>query len=128
MDFPIQHNHCTSCSPAGLQLFNRNLEESMNKKSTLILAGLAGLALSGMSSAADVHTQTIASTCLSCHGPHGKSLGAIPSLTGLSKDYFVKAMQNYKSGKRVGTIMKKHAAGYTDAEFEAMGEYFASLK
>jgi hypothetical protein len=24
--------------------------------------------------------------------------------------------------------MKKHAAGYTDAEFEALGEYFASLK
>jgi cytochrome c553 len=100
----------------------------MNKKTTLLIAGFAGLVVSGIAGAADVHTRTLASTCLSCHGPDGKSLGAIPSLAGLNKDYFVKAMQDYKSGKRVGTIMKKHAAGYTDAEFEAMGAYFASLK
>lgn len=100
----------------------------MHKKTTLALAGMIGFALSGVAGAADIHTRTIASTCMSCHGPDGKSLGAIPSVAGLPKDYFVKAMQDYKSGKRIGTIMKKHAAGYTDAEFEAMGEYFASLK
>lgn len=100
----------------------------MYKKTTLILAGIAGVALSGLSAAADVHTKTIAATCMSCHGPNGKSENAIPGIAGASKDYFVKAMQNYKSGKRMGTIMKKHAAGYTDAEFEALGEYFAGLK
>ena len=100
----------------------------MYKKTTLALAGFVGLALSGIAGAADVHTKVISSTCLSCHGPGGKSVGAAPSIAGLDKDYFVKAMQNYKSGKRVGTIMKKHAAGYTDAEFEAMAAYFAALK
>jgi cytochrome c553 len=100
----------------------------MHKKTTLALAGFVGLALSGIAGAADVHTQVISSTCMSCHGPGGKSVGAAPSIAGLDKDYFVKAMQNYKSGKRVGTIMKKHAAGYTDAEFEAMAAYFAALK
>jgi sulfide dehydrogenase cytochrome subunit len=100
----------------------------MHKKTTLAVAGFVGLALSGIAGAADIHTQVIASTCMSCHGPGGKSLGAAPSIAGLDKDYFVKAMQDYKSGKRVGTIMKKHAAGYTDAEFEAMGAYFAGLK
>jgi cytochrome c553 len=100
----------------------------MHKKTTLALAGFVGLALSGIAGAVDIHTQVISSTCMSCHGPGGKSLGAAPSIAGLDKDYFVKAMQDYKSGKRVGTIMKKHAAGYTDAEFEAMGAYFAGLK
>ena len=100
----------------------------MNKTTTLALAGIVSLGLSGLVSAADSHTRTIASTCMSCHGPNGNSLGAIPGLNGLSKDRFVKAMQDYKSGKRAGTVMKKHAAGYTDAEFEAMGAYFASLK
>jgi cytochrome c553 len=100
----------------------------MHKKTTLAIAGFVGLALSGIAGAADIHTQVIASTCMSCHGPGGKSVGAAPSIAGLDKDYFVKAMQDYKSGKRVGTIMKKHAAGYTDAEFEAMGAYFAGLK
>ncbi len=100
----------------------------MYKMTTLAIAGFAGLALSGIAGAADVHTKTIASTCMSCHGPGGKSLGAVPSLAGLDKDYFVKSMKEFKAGTRTATIMKRHASGYTDAEFEAMGAYFASLK
>jgi cytochrome c553 len=100
----------------------------MYTHTTLALAGLLGLALCGNAGAADVHTRTIAATCMSCHGPGGKSLGAIPSLTGLDKDYFVKTMQEFKAGTRPATIMKRHAHGYTDAEFEAMAAYFASLK
>jgi cytochrome subunit of sulfide dehydrogenase len=60
--------------------------------------------------------------------PTARAKQPSPASPAVDKDYFVKAMQNYKSGKRMGTIMKKHAAGYTDAEFEAMGAYFASLK
>jgi len=100
----------------------------MYKMTILAIAGFAGLAFSGIASAADVHTKTIASTCMSCHGPGGKSLGAIPSLAGLDKDYFVKSMKEFKAGTRTATIMKRHASGYTDAEFEAMGAYFAGLK
>lgn len=92
------------------------------------MAGLIGLALSGLAGAADIHTRSIAATCMSCHGPGGKSQGAIPSIAGLDKDYFVKQMKDFKSGARQGTIMKRHASGYTDAEFEAMGAYFATLK
>lgn len=94
----------------------------------LALAGFVGLALSGLAGAADIHSKSISSTCMSCHGPGGKSLGAIPSLAGLDKAYFVKAMKDFKSGTRPSTIMKRHASGYTDAEFEAMGAYFAGLK
>ena len=100
----------------------------MYKMTTLVAAGVAAFAFSAPASAADVHTRTIASTCMSCHGPHGKSVGAIPSLAGMDKDYFVKTMIEFKSGARPGTIMKKHAAGYTEAEYAAMGEFFASLK
>ncbi len=100
----------------------------MNKHIFRAIAGCAGLVLSGLAGAADIHARTIASTCLSCHGPGGKSQGAIPSLAGLEKAYFVKAMNDFKSGTRPSTIMKRHASGYTDAEFEAMGAYFAGLK
>lgn len=99
-----------------------------NKKTTLALAGFVGLAVSGIAGAADMHTQVIAATCMSCHGPGGNSVGAIPGIAGNSQERFVRVMQDFKSGKRVGTIMKKHAVGYTDAEIEAMGAYFASLK
>ena len=98
------------------------------KTIALSLAACAGFGLAGVASAADLHTQAISATCMSCHGPGGKSLGAIPSIAGLDKDYFVKQMKDFKSGARQGTIMKRHAYGYTDAEFEAMGAYFATLK
>ena len=100
----------------------------MYKKTTLALVGCFGLALSGIAGAADTHTKLISSTCMSCHGPGGKSQGDIPSLAGLDKDYFVKSMQDFKAGTRAATIMKRHASGYTDAEVEAMAAYFASLK
>lgn len=72
--------------------------------------------------------EVLGSTCMSCHGPGGKSQGAIPSLAGLDKDYFVKSMKDFKAGTRAASIMKRHANGYTDAEVEAMAAYFASLK
>lgn len=100
----------------------------MYKKIALAFAGFVGLTLPGMAGAVDVHTRTIASTCMTCHGPGGKSLGVIPSLAGLEKDRFVKLVQEFKSGARPASIMKRHASGYTDAEIEAVGDYFASLK
>ncbi len=99
----------------------------MHKKSILLIAGMSIAAFS-TAHATDLRTQAISATCLSCHGPNGKSGGAIPSLAGLEKGYFVQAMKDFKSGARPASVMKKHAAGYTDAEYEAMGAYFAGLK
>jgi cytochrome c553 len=100
----------------------------MNLISPLIAAGLIGLALIGPASAADRHTEVIAATCLSCHGPGGNSLGTIPSLTDLNQDKFAKRLHEFKSGKRLSSIMKRHASGYTDAELEALAAHFASLQ
>lgn len=99
----------------------------MHKKSILLIAGMSIAALAP-AYAADIRTQAISATCLSCHGPNGKSGGAIPSLAGLEQGYFVQAMKDFKSGARPASVMKKHASGYTDEEFAAMGAYFASMK
>ncbi|MEW5786531.1 MAG: c-type cytochrome [Pseudomonadota bacterium] len=74
------------------------------------------------------HTKTIAATCLICHGPNGRSLGAIPSLAGQDKAYLVAAMKDFKSGKRESTVMQKYAVGYSDQEYEDLAELFASIK
>lgn len=74
------------------------------------------------------HTKTIASTCYVCHGPSGKSLGAIPSLAGQDKAYFIAAMREFRTGKRDSTVMRKYAVGYTDTEYEALAEHFAAIK
>lgn len=100
----------------------------MRKRTILRLAAVTGLCLCGSAGGADVHTRTIAATCMSCHGPGGKSLGSIPSLAGLDRARFVRTLNEFRSGARPATIMKRHASGYTDAEIEALAAYFASLK
>lgn len=71
----------------------------------------------------------LATHCTGCHGDDGASLGpASPSIGGLDKDYFIKTMQAFKSGKRHATVMGRIAKGYTDEEIRAMAGYFASKK
>lgn len=100
----------------------------MDKQVTLSCAGIIGLCLVGVAAAEDVHIRTIAATCMTCHGPGGKSVGKNPNLAGQNKAFFVQSMKDFKSGDKPGTIMKRHASGYTDAEIDALGDYFASLK
>ncbi|MDZ7593394.1 MAG: c-type cytochrome [Thiobacillus sp.] len=92
---------------------------------TLLLAGTLGVVFSAQ---ADTRARFMAANCSYCHGPDGKSHGAIPSLAGLEPGYFVEQMKGFRDGSRPATVMKKHAAGYTEAEFEAMAKYFATIK
>ncbi len=71
----------------------------------------------------------LSNTCAGCHGTNGASVGpASPTIAGMSKTTIVDAMKGYKSGERPSTIMGRLARGYTDKEFEAMGEFFSKQK
>lgn len=76
----------------------------------------------------EIHTKTIAATCFICHGPNGKSSGAVPSLAGQDKAYLAEAMRDFKSGKRESTVMKKYALGYSDSEYDDLAALFAAIK
>lgn len=68
----------------------------------------------------------LANTCVGCHGPDGVSSGpATPTISGMSMDYFIKQMENYKSGELSSTIMNRIAEGYTSKEIKLMAEFFA---
>jgi cytochrome c553 len=92
---------------------------------SLLLAGLVGAIATAH---ADPRARFMAANCAYCHGPDGKSRGAIPSLAGMDKKYFVDQMKAFRDGSRDATVMQKHAMGYSDAEFEAMGNWFAAVK
>lgn len=92
----------------------------------LLFAGTLGVAAAAQAS--DARARFMSANCAYCHGPDGKSRGAIPSLAGLEKGYFIQQMKDFRDGKRDGTVMQKHALGYTDAEFEAMAAWFAAVK
>ena len=85
----------------------------------LLLA--AGMANAGMPSA-----EALSYTCAGCHGPNGVSEGpATPTIAGMSNDYFIDSMKDYREGTRASTIMTRIAKGYTDEEITAMAGYFS---
>ena len=99
----------------------------MSVRKTLAVVLGSGLLL-GVAhvSAAPPTASMLADTCAGCHGPDGSSVGpAIPSIAGMSAEYFNTTMGEYKTGERYSTIMTRIAKGYTDEEIALMANFFA---
>jgi len=89
----------------------------------------AVLAMSAGAFAAPPTPAMLSNACAGCHGTHGGSAGpSMPSLASQSKEAIVVAMKKFKSGERSGSIMGRLAKGYSDADFNAMGEFFSKQK
>lgn len=87
------------------------------------------LALSAAAHAAPPTAAMLSNACAGCHGTNGGSAGpTMPSLASQSKTAIVDAMKKFKSGERPSTVMGRLAKGYTDKDFEAMGEFFSGQK
>jgi len=82
----------------------------------------AGNAESGKAKAAQI--------CAACHGADGNKPSAPdqPVLAGQHSDYLVKALSDYKSGKRSNPIMKAFAGQLSRKEMEDLAAWFASQK
>jgi len=76
--------------------------------------------------AEELKGEALADACTSCHGIGGRSHGAIPSINGLSKDAFVQDLKAYRAQTKSATIMNRIARAYSDADIEALAEYFTS--
>lgn len=70
----------------------------------------------------------MAANCANCHGTNGRSVGAMPGLAGLPRAYLVRQMQDFRDGRRSATLMHQIAKGYTDDQYELMGEFFSRQK
>jgi cytochrome c553 len=91
----------------------------------LSLAGnlqAAGNAAAGKAKAAQV--------CAACHGPEGNKPTAPenPILAGQHQDYLLKALKDYKSGKRSNAVMKGFAATLSSQDIQDLAAWFASQK
>ncbi len=91
----------------------------------LVFAGTAqaaGNAAAGKSKAAQV--------CAACHGPEGNKPAAPenPILAGQHQDYLLKALKDYKTGKRNNAIMKGFAASLSNQDMQDLAAWFASQK
>lgn len=79
--------------------------------------------------AAEPTGEAMAATCAGCHGTQGR-LGTVEfmPLAGMAEQEFVRAMQDFRSGKRQATLMGLVAGSFSDGEIEAMARYFAGVK
>ena len=70
------------------------------------------------------HARNLAATCAGCHGTGGMSSAGMPRLAGMPRDQLKRALQDYKSGVRTGTVMPQLAKGYTDAQIDAIAAWY----
>jgi sulfide dehydrogenase cytochrome subunit len=52
----------------------------------------------------------------------------VPRLVGLDRAAIVRAMLDFRSGQRAGTVMDRIAKGFTDAEIQAIAAWYASQR
>ena len=71
-----------------------------------------------------------AQVCAACHGPEGNKPSAPdqPILAGQHYDYLVRALTDYKIGKRTNPIMKGFAAQLSKKDIEDLAAWFSSQK
>lgn len=94
----------------------------------LFAALLGGLA-AGPARAGDAKAGRKAATaCQTCHGMDGLSkLPEAPNLAGQVEPYLVKALTEYRDGKRSNEIMNVVAKGLSDAEIADLAAYYAGI-
>ena len=92
----------------------------------LLAAAFAGSALAKGN--AEKGKAKAAQVCVACHGADGaKPVGPEnPILAGQYPEYLVKALADYKSGKRSNPIMKAFADQLTRQEMEDLAAWFSS--
>lgn len=100
---------------------------------TRVLIVAMALALSGTAQAAGnaaAGKTKAAQVCAACHGPEGNKPTAPenPILAGQHQDYLVKALKDYKAGKRNNAIMKGFTATLSVQDMEDLAAWFASQK
>ncbi len=70
-----------------------------------------------------------AANCVGCHGEQGVSGNpATPSLAGQDAEYFLKALQAYKSGARGDPAMSGIAEGLDGSTMQNLSAYYAALE
>ena len=69
-----------------------------------------------------------AAACSGCHPTSSRVTSPVPRLIGLDRAAIARAMQDFRSGQRAGTIMDRIAKGFTDDEIQAIAAWYATQR
>jgi sulfide dehydrogenase cytochrome subunit len=92
------------------------------------LAAAIGIVSIATAAAASAEPPAGAASCSGCHPSSARVSSPVPRLTGMDRAAIVKAMQDFRSGQRAGTVMDRIAKGFTDDEIQAIAAWFATQK
>ena len=69
-----------------------------------------------------------AASCSGCHATSPRVTTPVPRLAGRDRADIVKAMQDFRTGARAGTVMDRIAKGFTDEEIQAIAAWYATQR
>jgi cytochrome subunit of sulfide dehydrogenase len=92
------------------------------------LAAAIGLASVAAAVVASAEPPAGAASCSGCHPASAKVTSPVPRLAGLDRALIIKAMQDFRSGARAGTVMDRIAKGFTDEEIQAIAAWYAGQR
>jgi cytochrome c553 len=92
------------------------------------LAAAVGCASIAAAVAAWAQPPAGALSCSGCHANSARVPTPVPRLVGLEGAAIVKALQEFRSGQRAGTVMDRIAKGFTDEEIQAIAAWYATQR
>jgi cytochrome c553 len=92
------------------------------------VAAAIGLASIAAAMAASAEPPAGAAACSGCHPSSTRVTSPVPRLAGLERAAIVRAMQEFRSGQRAGTVMDRIAKGFTEDEIQAIAAWYATQK
>lgn len=100
-----------------------------NDRIACLLATAFALTIAGPATAADPAAgKAKAGQCFVCHGADGLAkLPDAPNLAGQNEAYLIKALKDYRSGKREHEVMSMMAKNLSDEDIAAVAGYFSSI-
>ncbi len=97
-----------------------------NRRPALMLLFFSFLSASNLGIAAEISQGMMLSiSCAGCHGTHGISPGAIPSINGKSAKFITQAFTEFQTGARYSTVMGRHAKAYSEREIRLIADFFS---
>jgi cytochrome c553 len=67
-----------------------------------------------------------AASCSGCHPASARVTTPVSRLAGRDRAEIVKAMHDFRTGARSGTVMDRIAKGFTDDEIQAIAAWYAT--
>ena len=93
-----------------------------------VMAAAIGFASIAAATVAWAEPPAGAASCSGCHPASARVTSPVPRLAGLAPDAIVRALKEFRSGQRTGTVMDRIAKGFTDEEVQAIAAWYATQR